>query len=218
MAELPSWLNRNYDPAATFLSAYQVGANIAQSKATLAEAQRRTNIESELQRESLQASMLKAQQELAVQNSYNNARINIEQAQLNEAAKRNQQVAENAAQQLAFDQKKLEAEEAYKNRMATVAESGEETAATNAEANLTRANAYDAYINQRGGVGVGGKITVKLTDKDTGEETTFTGTPEEVKAWKEANTPKKVESSPSSFLSWLTGTKKVGIKALKQLQ
>lgn len=129
MAELPSWLNRDYNPAETFLKAYQIGSNIAQSKSALAESQRRTNIEAELQRESLQASMLKAQQELAVQQSYNNARINIEKAQLTEAERRNQQVAETAAKQFMIDQQRNQETAAHNRTMEEIYQQNADNAA-----------------------------------------------------------------------------------------
>lgn len=93
---IPPWLTRDYSPVETFLRAYQTGAQISEAQTRLAEQQRQANMDSMARREALQANMARAAADLAVQSQYEQQRIALQNAQLEETKSRNTDLAQEA--------------------------------------------------------------------------------------------------------------------------
>lgn len=100
MAELPPWLTRDYDPIGTFMRAYQTGAQIRQEQTRLAEQQRQANMEAQARQQQLEQQALLAAVNNAVEQSYNNQRIQIDQQRLENERKRNADLAKKAVDDL----------------------------------------------------------------------------------------------------------------------
>jgi len=96
MAELPPWLTVDRDPVGTFMRAYQTGAQIRQEQTRLAEQQRQANMEAQAKQEQLQQQALLAAVQAAVDKSYNDQRIAMEQRRFDQAAIENSREASRA--------------------------------------------------------------------------------------------------------------------------
>lgn len=98
---LPPWLTRDYDPVGTFMRAYQTGAQISEAQTRLAEQQRQANMEAQARQEQLQATMLRAMTETAVQKEYQQQQIALRQQDLAQEKMRADALAKQAADSLA---------------------------------------------------------------------------------------------------------------------
>lgn len=98
---LPPWLTRDYSPVETFMRAYQTGAQISEAQARLAEQQRQANMEAQARQEQLQANMLRAMTETAVQKEYQQQQIALRQQDLAQEKARYDALGEQAANDLA---------------------------------------------------------------------------------------------------------------------
>src|SRR5574342_1051363 len=98
---LPPWLTRDMDPVGTFMRAYQTGAQISEAQARLAEQQRQANMEAQARQEQLQANMLRALTETAVQKEYQQQQIALRQQDLAQEQARNEALGQQAAESLA---------------------------------------------------------------------------------------------------------------------
>lgn len=96
-AALPSWLTVNHDPVGSFIKSYQIGASIGEAQSRLAEQQRQANMDLIAKREAMQENILKAQQELALDQAYKSQMISLEKSKLDEAAQQNRMAAIQAA-------------------------------------------------------------------------------------------------------------------------
>lgn len=98
---LPPWLTRDYDPVGAFLHAFQTGAQISEEQTRLAEQQRQANMEAQARSEQLQANMLRAMTETAVQKEYQQQQIGLRQQELAQEKQRYDALGQDAAARIA---------------------------------------------------------------------------------------------------------------------
>lgn len=97
---IPSWIQRDYNPAEIFLSSVKTGAAIGQSQLQLQEEQRQSDLKAQLTREEMQANLLRAQQQLAVDQAYKKQQTDMAQKQLDELKAYHADLRDKAAQDL----------------------------------------------------------------------------------------------------------------------
>lgn len=98
---IPPWLHPQADPVATFLHAFQTGAQISEEQTRLAEQQRQANMEAQARSEQLQSNMLRAMTETAVQKEYQQQQIGLRQQELAQEKQRYDALGQQAAASLA---------------------------------------------------------------------------------------------------------------------
>jgi hypothetical protein len=128
MAELPNWL-RPADPAAHFMEAFRVGAQIQEANQRLAQSARQTDQQTALERQRLlqnqqyeqqrigvqqqqvqleaersQQEMLRHEQQIEMTRAYRDEQMQLQKARLDEAAKYNQARTQQAAAKFAQQQ------------------------------------------------------------------------------------------------------------------
>lgn len=107
---IPSWLNRDYNPAETFLSAVKTGAAIGETQQRLAEEQRQADLKAQLERENMQNNLLKAQAELAVQQAYRSQQTDLAQQRLEEEKAYHTDLAQKSARDFMAQQEYRQAQ------------------------------------------------------------------------------------------------------------
>lgn len=113
---IPPWLSRDYSPVETFMRAYQTGAQISEAQARLAEQQRQADMEAQARQEQLQANVLRAMTETAVQKEYQQQQIALRQQDLAQEKARYDALGEQAAASLAARIQNEEAMRALRER------------------------------------------------------------------------------------------------------
>lgn len=186
MADIPPWLSRDYDPVGAFMHAFQTGAQISEAQSRLAEQQRQANMEAQARSEQLQATMLRAMTETAVQKEYQQQQIALRQQELAQEKQRYDALGEQAAASLAA---RIANEQAMQDLRARdialkeqLAEQGKIHFGTGGEILQAMPDGSFKVIRPADTKGV--KVTVKETT-DQGDITT-TGTPEEIEAYRKA--------------------------------
>lgn len=103
---IPNWIHGpQTDPANAFISAFHVGSQLSLEQSKLQQAQIDAERSAQLQQQTLQANLERAQQEIANRHAYQQAMIGIRKQALDNAAAKNAETAARAAAKFASQQR-----------------------------------------------------------------------------------------------------------------